>query len=63
MKSFGPSAVDIQHHLYLSFLEGRTTDIALRIRGSWHAIYRLHKVVLTQSVSFNVALRMPHFKQ
>lgn len=45
-----PSALDIQHHLYLSFLESRTCDVALRIRGSWHAVYRLHRVVLIQSV-------------
>jgi len=46
----GPSPVDIQNHLYLSFLEASTTDVALRVSGSWHAIYKLHKVVLIQSV-------------
>lgn len=44
------SAVDIQSHLYTSFLEGSTSDLALRVRGSWHAIYNLHRVVLIQSV-------------
>lgn len=46
----GPSALDIQNHLYTSFLEGSTADVALRVRGSWHAIYNLHRVVLIQSV-------------
>jgi hypothetical protein len=46
----GPSAFDIQNHLYSSFLEGSTADVALRVQGSWHAIYNLHRVVLIQSV-------------
>jgi hypothetical protein len=46
----GLSALDIQNHLYISFLEGSTADVALRVRGSWHAIYNLHRVVLIQSV-------------
>ena len=47
----GPSAHDLQSHLYLAFLQGRTADVALRIRGSWNAVYSLHRVVLIQSVS------------
>ncbi|KAF5377221.1 hypothetical protein D9615_006395 [Tricholomella constricta] len=48
----GPSAVDIQNHLYTSFLEGSTADVALRVHGSWDAIYKLHRVVLIQSGFF-----------
>ncbi|PFH54700.1 hypothetical protein AMATHDRAFT_185472 [Amanita thiersii Skay4041] len=48
----GPSAYDIQSHLYLAFLQGRTADVALRITGSWNAIYKLHRVVLIQSGFF-----------
>lgn len=44
------SALDIQNHLYTSFLEGSTADVALRVHGSWHVIYNLHRVVLIQSV-------------
>ncbi len=51
MNSPGPSPHDLQSHLYQSFLDGKTTDVALRISGSWHAIYHLHRVVLIQSVS------------
>lgn len=46
----GASPADLQSHLYQSFLSGKTADVALRIRGSWHAIYRLHRVVLIQAV-------------
>ncbi|KAG5642500.1 hypothetical protein DXG03_002697 [Asterophora parasitica] len=51
-KKLGPSAVDIQNHLYNSFLEGSTADVALRVHGSWDAIYNLHRVVLIQSGFF-----------
>ena len=47
----GPSAADIQGHLYTSFLQGSTADVAIRVQGSWDAIYNLHRVVLIQSVS------------
>jgi len=43
---------NLQDHLYASFLEGSTSDVALHISGSWHAVYRLHRVVLIQAVSF-----------
>ncbi|KAJ6626959.1 hypothetical protein B0H10DRAFT_1997416 [Mycena sp. CBHHK59/15] len=45
------SADDIQRHLYASFLHARTPDVALRVKGAWHAIYRLHRVVLIQAAS------------
>ncbi|KAG6902999.1 hypothetical protein C0995_008572 [Termitomyces sp. Mi166 len=48
-KKLGPSAADIQNHLYTSFLEGSTADVALCVDGTWHAIYNLHRVVLIQS--------------
>ena len=43
--------VNLQQHLYAAFLEGKTSDVTLRVRGSWHAIYKLHRVVLIQAVS------------
>lgn len=46
------SASDIRSHLYSSLLEARTTDVALRVRGSWKAVYRLHRVVLIQAGFF-----------
>lgn len=46
------SPVDIQHHLYLSFLDGQTADIALKVHGTWRAVYKLHRVVLIQSGYF-----------
>lgn len=46
-----PSPADIQIHLYSAFLQARTADVALHVRGSWNAIYRLHRVVLIQSVT------------
>ncbi|KAH9836612.1 uncharacterized protein C8Q71DRAFT_50224 [Rhodofomes roseus] len=48
----GASPADLQNHLYQSFLTRKTADVALRIRGSWHAIYRLHRVVLIQAGYF-----------
>ncbi|KAH9920275.1 uncharacterized protein B0H18DRAFT_607131 [Fomitopsis serialis] len=48
----GASPADLQNHLYQSFLTRKTADVALRIRGSWHAIYRLHRVVLIQASLF-----------
>lgn len=46
---------NLQDHLYTSFLEGSTADVALHISGSWQAVYKLHRVVLIQAVS------VPHF--
>ena len=45
-----PSPSDLQSHLYTSFLQRKTADVALRISGSWNAIYRLHRVILIQAV-------------
>jgi hypothetical protein len=46
----GPSPAAIQTHLYSSFLEAKTADVTLHVRGTWEAIYRLHRVVLIQAV-------------
>lgn len=46
-----PSPADLQTHLYASFLQRKTADVALRISGTWHAVYRLHRVILIQAVS------------
>ncbi|KAI6010186.1 hypothetical protein EDC04DRAFT_2770258 [Pisolithus marmoratus] len=48
-----PSTVDLQHHIYNSLLESRTADVALHVRGTWQAVYKLHRVVLIQSGFFN----------
>lgn len=45
------SPAALQNHIYSAFLERRTADVALHVRGSWHAIYKLHRVVLIQAVS------------
>jgi hypothetical protein len=45
-----PSSLDVQSHLYTSFLHASTYDVALRVSGTWNAIYKLHRVVLIQSV-------------
>ncbi|KAJ7171876.1 hypothetical protein C8R43DRAFT_27915 [Mycena crocata] len=46
-------AEDIQQHLYASFLHARTPDVTLRVRASWHAAYRLHRIILIQAGFFN----------
>jgi hypothetical protein len=51
MASPGHSPTDLQNHLYASFIEGSTADVALHIKGSWEAIYKLHRVVLIQAVT------------
>ncbi|OCH92670.1 hypothetical protein OBBRIDRAFT_790967 [Obba rivulosa] len=48
----GPSPADLQSHLYTSFLNRKTADVALRVQGSWHAVYNLHRVVLIQAGFF-----------
>ena len=50
MHTLGPSATDIQSHLYNSFITASTHDVAIRVEGSWTAVYKLHRVVLIQSV-------------
>ncbi|PPQ98872.1 hypothetical protein CVT24_003503 [Panaeolus cyanescens] len=52
MHSPGPSASDIQSHLYSSFLQASTYDVAIRVTGNWTAVYKLHRVVLIQSGFF-----------
>ncbi|TFK88520.1 hypothetical protein K466DRAFT_488780 [Polyporus arcularius HHB13444] len=47
-----PSPGDLQSHLYASFLQRKTTDVALRVSGSWHAVYKLHRVILIQAGFF-----------
>lgn len=54
MKSPGQThtPIEIQSHLYLSFLGGHTADVALHTKGgTWQAVYQLHRVVLIQAVS------------
>lgn len=46
-----PTPAALQNHIYTAFLHRRTADVALHVRGSWHAIYKLHRVVLIQAVS------------
>ncbi|KIY63072.1 hypothetical protein CYLTODRAFT_150310 [Cylindrobasidium torrendii FP15055 ss-10] len=52
MSASATSPHDLQSHLYQSFLDGKTTDVALRVTGSWSATYHLHRVVLIQSGFF-----------
>jgi hypothetical protein len=47
----GPSPTDLQSHLYASFLAAKTADVTLHVRGSWEAVYQLHRVILIQAVS------------
>lgn len=50
MNTAALSSVDLQQHIYNSLLESRTADVSLHIHGTWEAIYKLHRVVLIQSV-------------
>ncbi|KAJ7151577.1 hypothetical protein C8R46DRAFT_1166468 [Mycena filopes] len=54
-RSPGPATSDIQvqRHLFNAFLYGRTPDVTLRVRASWQATYRLHRVVLIQAGFFH----------
>ncbi|KAJ6519396.1 hypothetical protein C8R45DRAFT_1117854 [Mycena sanguinolenta] len=47
------SADDIQRHLYASLLHARTPDVTLHVRASWHATYKLHRVILIQAGFFS----------
>ncbi|KAI0252687.1 hypothetical protein BJV78DRAFT_1200368 [Lactifluus subvellereus] len=47
-----PRPAEFQAHIYNSFLQGKTSDVALRICASWHAIYKFHRVVLIQAEFF-----------
>ncbi|KIK99945.1 hypothetical protein PAXRUDRAFT_822217 [Paxillus rubicundulus Ve08.2h10] len=53
MTPTGLSSVDLQQHIYNSLLESRTADVALHVRGTWEAVYKLHRVVLIQSGFFS----------
>ncbi|KAJ3576287.1 hypothetical protein NP233_g527 [Leucocoprinus birnbaumii] len=52
MNNYTPSPVDIQSHIYTAFLQGDTPDVALRVRGTWSAVYKLHRIILIQSGFF-----------
>lgn len=58
-----PSAAELQQHLYTSLLHGHTADISLRVRGSWEAVYRLHRVVLTQAGFFQSLFQSSGFQE
>lgn len=46
-----PRPSEFQAHIYNSFLQGRTSDVAIRISGaSWDAIYNFHRIILIQAV-------------
>jgi hypothetical protein len=45
-----PQPAEFQAHIFNSFLQGKTSDVALRVRASWHAVYKFHRVVLIQAV-------------
>ncbi|KAH9005925.1 hypothetical protein EDB86DRAFT_3061648 [Lactarius hatsudake] len=47
-----PQPAEFQAHIYNSFLQGNTSDVSLRIRASWNAIYNFHRVVLIQADFF-----------
>ncbi len=49
------SPTDIQSHIYTAFLQRKTADVALRVSGTWRAVYKLHRIVLIQSVSPPIA--------
>ncbi|KAF8213775.1 hypothetical protein K438DRAFT_1707658 [Mycena galopus ATCC 62051] len=51
--SFMTSADDIQRHLYASLVHARAPDVTLHVRASWHATYKLHRVILIQAGFFN----------
>ena len=63
-----PRPSEFQAHIYNSFLQGRTTDVTLRIHASWDAIYNCHRVVLIQAVrtlfcSFQCSLYLHPFEE
>lgn len=53
------SSVDLQQHIYNSLLESRTADVSLHVYGTWEAIYKLHRVILIQSVRKALVSRPP----
>ena len=44
------SPADIQQHIYNSLVHARTPDVVLNVSGTWFARYKLHRIVLIQSV-------------
>ncbi|KAF9243724.1 hypothetical protein BU15DRAFT_86181 [Melanogaster broomeanus] len=53
MTSAGVASLDLQQHIYTSLLESRTADVALHVRGTWEAVYKLHRVILIRSGFFS----------
>ena len=53
MLSPGLSPPEIQSHLYASLLQADAYDVAIHVTGTWKAVYKLHRVVLIQSVNSN----------
>ncbi|KAJ7748480.1 hypothetical protein DFH07DRAFT_829825 [Mycena maculata] len=47
------SSDHIQRHLYSSLLHARVPDVTINVRASWHARYRLHRLVLIQAGFFH----------
>lgn len=45
-----PPPSEFQANIFNSFLQGETSDVTIRIRASWQAIYKCHRVVLIQAV-------------
>ncbi|KAG9055861.1 hypothetical protein FS842_000987 [Serendipita sp. 407] len=43
----------LKDHLYRAFLSGETADVLLRVSGNWNAVYKLHRIVLTQADFFH----------
>lgn len=54
MNNRTPSPADIQSHIYAALLQGKTADVALRVKGTWSAVYKLHRLVLIQSVNTQI---------
>ncbi|KAG6371584.1 hypothetical protein JVT61DRAFT_9294 [Boletus reticuloceps] len=53
------SPADIQQHIYNSLIHARTPDVVLHVSGSWTARYKLHRIVLIQSVRPSPVSRPP----
>ena len=44
------SEMSLQQHIYDSLVHARTPDVVLDVAGTWRARYKLHRIVLIQSV-------------
>ena len=42
--------MSLQQHIYDSLIHARTPDVVLDVSGTWRARYKLHRIVLIQSV-------------